>query len=83
MATGGDTIVSGLLYKRKREEREEFTLDRSLTPSKLASSPTKKTINQSINQSAEVLALTYGALVRQLVADLDDVADVNARLDTM
>jgi len=51
-----------------------LTLDRSLTH--------KKKSNQT-NQSAEVLALTYGALVRQLVADLDDVADINAQLDTM
>jgi len=35
------------------------------------------------HQSAEVLVLTYGSLVRQLVADLDDVAAVNKQLDTM
>jgi hypothetical protein len=34
-------------------------------------------------QSAEVLVLTYGSLVRQLVADLDDIAAVNKQLDTM
>lgn len=34
-------------------------------------------------QNAEVLTLTYGALVRQLVADLDDVDAVNRQLDQM
>lgn len=34
-------------------------------------------------QNAEVLTLTYGALVRQLVADLDDVDAVNKQLDQM
>ena len=36
-----------------------------------------------ISQNAEVLTLTYGALVRQLVADLDDVDAVNRQLDQM
>ena len=33
--------------------------------------------------SAEVLALTYGAIVRQLLADLSDVESVNEQLKTM
>lgn len=33
--------------------------------------------------SAELLTLTYGSFVRQLLLDYEDVADVNAQLDTM
>ncbi|KAK9817214.1 hypothetical protein WJX72_011175 [[Myrmecia] bisecta] len=36
---------------------------------------------ESIN--AELIVLTYGALVRQLVSDLENVASVNKQLDTM
>lgn len=76
MATGGDTIVS--LIKSKREEERSSDARSIAHPSNRFSKQ-----KQTNNQSAEVLALTYGALVRQLVADLDDVADVNAQLDTM
>ena len=68
-----------LKRKRKREESSR-SLDR---PPPFNCFPHQKPKRKKNNQSAEVLALTYGALVRQLVADLDDVADVNARLDTM
>ena len=74
MATGGDTIVRSV---RSRESKNESVFSTSIAHS----TSVKKKL--SLFQSAEVLALTYGALVRQLVADLDDVADVNAQLDTM
>lgn len=33
--------------------------------------------------SAELLALTYGSFVRQLLLDYEDVADVNTQLDAV
>jgi hypothetical protein len=72
-AIGGDTIV-----REQREKRERTTLPVSRRIKSLLSSSLS-----SLSQSAEVLVLTYGSLVRQLVADLDDVAAVNKQLDTM
>ncbi|EIE20894.1 TRAPP I complex [Coccomyxa subellipsoidea C-169] len=34
-------------------------------------------------QNAEIFTLTYGSMVRQLIADLEDVNEVNKQLDTM
>jgi hypothetical protein len=34
-------------------------------------------------QSAEVFTLTYGSIVRQLIADLEDLEEVNKQLDQM
>ena len=34
-------------------------------------------------QNAEILILTYGSIVRQLVADYDDVDEVNKQLEKM
>jgi len=34
-------------------------------------------------QNAEIFTLTYGSLVRQLLADLEEVDAVNKQLDTM
>ena len=34
-------------------------------------------------QNAEIFTLTYGSLVRQLLADLEEVEAVNKQLDTM
>jgi trafficking protein particle complex subunit 3 len=34
-------------------------------------------------QNAEVLTLTYGSIVRQLIADYDDVDEVNKQLEKM
>ncbi|BDA42448.1 Trafficking protein particle complex subunit 3 [Coccomyxa sp. Obi] len=33
--------------------------------------------------NAEIFTLTYGSMVRQLIADLEDVNEVNKQLDTM
>jgi hypothetical protein len=57
---------------------------RERRPRALTSRPFYRSPSPSpLHQSAEVLVLTYGSLVRQLVADLDDVAAVNKQLDTM
>ena len=61
-----------------RERRESAPHCPSLAVSRACSHPLSH-----LSQSAEVLVLTYGSLVRQLVADLDDVAAVNKQLDTM
>ncbi len=78
MASTSDTIVRkrgwSALGARTARETDALTsrpFYRSPSPSPL------------FHQSAEVLVLTYGSLVRQLVADLDDVAAVNKQLDTM
>ena len=34
-------------------------------------------------QNAEIFTLTYGSMVRQLIADLEDIAAVNKQLDEM
>lgn len=34
-------------------------------------------------QNAEIFTLTYGSMVRQLIADHEDVEEVNAQLDKM
>ena len=34
-------------------------------------------------QNAEIFTLTYGSLVRQLIADLEDIPAVNKQLDEM
>ncbi len=34
-------------------------------------------------QNAEVFALTYGSLVRQLIMDFEDLDEVNKQLETM
>ena len=34
-------------------------------------------------QNGEVFALTYGSVIRQLIADLEDLEDVNKQLDKM
>ena len=34
-------------------------------------------------QNAEIFTLTYGSVVRQLVADYEDVEEVNKQLDKM
>ncbi len=34
-------------------------------------------------QNAEIFTLTYGSMVRQLVADYEDVEEVNKQLDKM
>lgn len=34
-------------------------------------------------QNAEIFTLTYGSIVRQLIADYEDVEEVNKQLDKM
>ena len=34
-------------------------------------------------QNAEIFTLTYGSIVRQLITDVEDIAEVNKQLDTM
>ncbi len=34
-------------------------------------------------QNAELFTLTYGAIVRQLLTDFEEVEEVNKQLDTM
>lgn len=34
-------------------------------------------------QNAEIFTLTYGSMVRQLIADLEDISAVNKQLDEM
>ena len=34
-------------------------------------------------QNAEILTLTYGSIVRQLISDYEDVEEVNKQLDKM
>lgn len=34
-------------------------------------------------QNSEILVLTYGSIVRQLIADYEDVQEVNKQLDKM
>jgi len=34
-------------------------------------------------QNSEILILTYGSIVRQLVADYEDVDEVNTQLEKM
>lgn len=34
-------------------------------------------------QNAEVLSLTYGSIVRQLITDYEDMEEVNKQLDRM
>lgn len=34
-------------------------------------------------QNAEIFTLTYGSMVRQLIADYEDVGEVNKQLDKM
>jgi hypothetical protein len=34
-------------------------------------------------QNAEIFTLTYGSMVRQLIADYEDVEEVNKQLDKM
>jgi hypothetical protein len=38
---------------------------------------------QSDLQNVEILILTYGSMVRQLVTEYDDVKEVNAQLEKM
>ena len=33
--------------------------------------------------NAEIFTLTYGSLIRQLIADFEDLEEVNKQLDTM
>jgi hypothetical protein len=35
------------------------------------------------SQNAEVFALTYGSIIRQLITDFEDLEEVNKQLDTM
>jgi len=35
------------------------------------------------NINAEIFTLTYGSIVRQLITDVEDIAEVNKQLDTM
>lgn len=35
------------------------------------------------SQNAEIFTLTYGSMVRQLIADYEDVEEVNKQLDKM
>lgn len=35
------------------------------------------------SQNAEIFTLTYGSIVRQLIADLEDLDEVNKQLDKM
>lgn len=35
------------------------------------------------SQNSEVLSLTYGSIVRQLITDLEDMDEVNKQLDIM
>lgn len=44
-------------------------------------SPTNLPALEQIN--AEVFALTYGSIIRQLLADLEDLAEVNKQLEKM
>lgn len=37
----------------------------------------------AVRQNAELFTLTYGAIVRQLLTDYEDVEEVNKQLDTM
>lgn len=34
-------------------------------------------------QNSEIFTLMYGSIVRQLITDLEDIAEVNKQLDTM
>lgn len=34
-------------------------------------------------QNAELFALTYGSIVRQLIADMEDLEEVNKQLEQM
>lgn len=34
-------------------------------------------------QNSEILSLTYGSIVRQLITDLEDMDEVNKQLDVM
>lgn len=34
-------------------------------------------------QNAEIFTLTYGSIVKQLIADLEDLEEVNKQLDQM
>jgi len=36
-----------------------------------------------VPQNSEVLSLTYGSMVRQLITDFEDMDEVNKQLDTM
>lgn len=36
-----------------------------------------------LSQNAEIFTLTYGSIVRQLIADFEDLDEVNKQLDKM
>ncbi len=39
--------------------------------------------SMSCLQNAEIFTLTYGSIVRQLIADFEDLEEVNKQLDQM
>ncbi len=51
----------------------------------LSNDQTRVIVTSSVRamQNAEIFTLTYGSMVRQLIADLEDVNEVNKQLDTM
>jgi hypothetical protein len=67
-----DTIVSGHLVALNALKIDILVPKLILNPSLLENL-----------QNAEILTLTYGSIVRQLIADYDDVDEVNKQLEKM
>jgi hypothetical protein len=55
----------------------------TLIPRQPPRPPTPPKKNSKRPKSAEFFALTYGAIVRQLIMDYEDLDQVNKQLDTM
>ena len=63
----------------ERQNGKDCMLDNSLVFSRL-----RRSQNSLVNpQNAELFAMTYGALVVQLIQDYEDYAEVNKQLEKM
>lgn len=45
--------------------------------------PDQPSKSRDVLQNSEIFTLTYGSIVRQLITDLEDMAEVNKQLDSM
>lgn len=61
-----------------------ITADRKRTALNTTTQPVTAIDNREpLLQNAEIFTLTYGSIVKQLIADLEDLEEVNKQLDQM
>lgn len=60
-----------------------ITADRKRTALNTTQPVTAIDNREPLLQNAEIFTLTYGSIVKQLIADLEDLEEVNKQLDQM